>query len=147
MERHITADRGIMVICASHTVLPMHAFEKHNRHVSCAFEVHALAVQYVSNGETCMFHQNTYFTMILSPFNCETYWVLSDVCMSAHYCRPCYRRCRAASAFVINMMVPAANDVMNLVMTFGSSQPWPVHVSNSSSSGSRSGSFGSGAAS
>eukprot|EP00879_Flechtneria_rotunda_P028994 GHRR01031245.1.p1 GENE.GHRR01031245.1~~GHRR01031245.1.p1 ORF type:complete len:234 (+),score=54.30 GHRR01031245.1:116-817(+) len=36
-----------------------------------------------------------------------------------------HRRSRAATCFVINMMVPTAGDVMNLVMTFGSNRPWP----------------------
>ncbi|KAF6261931.1 hypothetical protein COO60DRAFT_1699518 [Scenedesmus sp. NREL 46B-D3] len=37
---------------------------------------------------------------------------------------PSVRRCRAASCFVFNMMVPAADSVLNLVMTFGSSSHW-----------------------
>lgn len=36
------------------------------------------------------------------------------------------RRARAASCFVINLMVPTAADVLNLVMTFGSAQPFPA---------------------
>lgn len=57
------------------------------------------------------------------------------VCVCVCSCM-CCRRSRAASCFVFNMMVPAANDVMNLVMTFGCSKPWPVDCTTTSSTSS-----------
>lgn len=40
------------------------------------------------------------------------------------------RRSRAASCFVINMMVPSVTHVMNLVMTFASSSHWDSLVTD-----------------
>jgi hypothetical protein len=42
----------------------------------------------------------------------------------------CARRSRAASCFVINMMVPSVTHVLNLVMTFGSSSHWECLVTD-----------------
>ncbi|WIA14448.1 hypothetical protein OEZ85_002973 [Tetradesmus obliquus] len=53
---------------------------------------------------------------------------------------PSVRRCRAASCFVFNMMVPAADSVLNLVMTFGSSSHWQQLAVASRSSSSSTGS-------
>lgn len=58
------------------------------------------------------------------------YHVLVLLSRNANYTH-IHRRSRAASAFVVNMMVPSGSDVMNLVMTFGSSKPWPVQISGS----------------